>query len=103
MDLTGVPYLYRFPVLTPPYTRYYPQTDRSLQMARMAGLEPATPALTVRCSTIELHPNMAGAPQRNLPCGGFGNLSASDSRRGTRGNRATATGGLRLVRRSHPC
>ena len=58
MDLTGIPYPYSFPVLTPPYTRYYPQTDRSLQMARMAGLEPATPALTVRCSTIELHPNM---------------------------------------------
>lgn len=28
-----------------------------LQMARMAGLEPATAALTVRGSTIELHPN----------------------------------------------
>ena len=26
-------------------------------MARMAGLEPAAAALTVRCSTIELHPN----------------------------------------------
>ena len=30
------------------------------QMARMAGLEPATAALTVRGSTIELHPNGGG-------------------------------------------
>ena len=29
-------------------------------MARMAGLEPATAALTVRGSTIELHPNGGG-------------------------------------------
>ena len=28
-----------------------------LQMARMAGLEPATSALTVRRTTIVLHPN----------------------------------------------
>ena len=27
------------------------------RLARMAGLEPATAALTVRDSTIELHPN----------------------------------------------
>ena len=27
-------------------------------MARVAGLEPATVALTVRCTTIVLHPNV---------------------------------------------
>lgn len=32
-------------------------SSRNNEMARMAGLEPATAALTVRCSTIELHPN----------------------------------------------
>ena len=31
---------------------------RNNEMARMAGLEPATAALTVRCPTIELHPNL---------------------------------------------
>ena len=30
-------------------------------MVRMAGLEPATAALTVRGSTIELHPNGGGS------------------------------------------
>ena len=30
---------------------------RATELARMAGLEPATAALTVRGSTIELHPN----------------------------------------------
>ena len=30
---------------------------RATDLARMAGLEPATAALTVRSSTIELHPN----------------------------------------------
>ena len=39
-----------FPVLTPPYTRYCPQTDRSLQMARMAGFEPTTPRSVIWCS-----------------------------------------------------
>ena len=33
---------------------------RNNEMARMAGLEPATAALTVRGSTIELHPNNGG-------------------------------------------
>ena len=28
------------------------------EMARMAGLEPATAALTVRCPTIGRHPNL---------------------------------------------
>ena len=30
-------------------------------MARMAGLEPATPALTARCTTIVLHPIGCGS------------------------------------------
>ena len=33
---------------------------RNNEMARMAGLKPATAALTVRGSTIELHPNGGG-------------------------------------------
>ena len=31
---------------------------RNNEMARMAGLEPATAALTVRCPTIGRHPNL---------------------------------------------
>ena len=38
---------------------------RATELARMAGLEPATAALTVRGSTIELHPNWLREPDSN--------------------------------------
>ena len=38
---------------------------RATELARMAGLEPATTALTVRGSTIELHPNWLREPDSN--------------------------------------
>ena len=41
-------------------------------MARMAGLEPATAALTVRCSTIELHPNWWRESDSNRRSSGYG-------------------------------
>ena len=45
---------------------------RNNEMARMAGLEPATAALTVRCSTIELHPNWWRESDSNRRSSGYG-------------------------------
>ena len=44
---------------------------RNNEMARMAGLEPATAALTVRCSTIELHPNWWRESDSNRRSSGY--------------------------------
>ena len=44
---------------------------RDNEMARMAGLEPATAALTVRCSTIELHPNWWRESDSNRRSSGY--------------------------------
>ena len=45
---------------------------RNNEMARMAGLEPATAALTVWCSTIELHPNWWRESDSNRRSSGYG-------------------------------
>ena len=45
---------------------------RNNEMARMAGLEPATAALTVQCSTIELHPNWWRESDSNRRSSGYG-------------------------------
>ena len=44
---------------------------RNNEMARMAGLEPATAALTVRRSTIELHPNWWRESDSNRRSSGY--------------------------------
>ena len=45
-------------------------------LARMAGLEPATAALTVRGSTIELHPNDGGGSRIRTDVTPFARLFA---------------------------
>ena len=46
-------------------------SSRNNEMARMAGLEPATAALTVRSSTIELHPNWWRESDSNRRSSGY--------------------------------
>ena len=38
-----------------------------MQLGWLTGLEPATPGVTVQCSTIELQPPKRGEPYKTLP------------------------------------